>query len=555
MIASQWQLQTVGTAIAVRKDGTAAIATDKSELVLLSRDGKGHDTVTLKGPTVAGTALRVCDLRGEAWLVLRAGLTELVRVQGREQSAFGKGDDEVRDACTQGDFVAIARAESVELWTAAGQRRWRHEGDSFIGVTMVQKAVVGLREDGTCVFLSMMSGSASGDLKLEVPEHASTWKLATLEGSRFAMTLGEWLVIVDVAKEKVFRRTRLRSKAGAIATNERRIVVGLADGWVQAVEALTGEIRASASVHESAVRALAITGEGALSLATDDIRGWQLAALSGSPVAAAPITALASQAATIAVGDRAGKLRIQRGVEELASLRLEGAVAFVHIGADQTVLAASPSLLVRLASPWKVPKPLVLENACSAFCADEGYAFCGTNEGQVDVYDFSIHARLTRYELTEGPISALHRPRGGMLAVGTDALDGRIFLVDLVKSEVAHRIEAHQEAFGVTALASEPRGRVIASGSDDGTIALIDVSKGKVLGRVRVPETPVSLAFDPSGKRIAAALADGSVVLIALDQKGAVTKLETPKAARVAWGDALVVGLEEGRIELVRTTT
>ena len=51
----------------------------------------------------------------------------------------------------------------------------------------------------------------------------------------------------------------------------------------------------------------------------------------------------------------------------------------------------------------------------------------------------------------------------------------------------------------MTCLAADPRGRIVASGADDGSIALIDPVKGKILARLRVRETPISLAFDKRG--------------------------------------------------------
>ena len=108
----------------------------------------------------------------------------------------------------------------------------------------------------------------------------------------------------------------------------------------------------------------------------------------------------------------------------------------------------------------------------------------------------------------------------------------------------------HDEAFAVTCLAYDPRGRIVASGADDGSIALIDPTKGKVLARLRVRETPVSLAFDGDGRRIACVFADGTAGLVKLGPRGAtVEDIAVTGAAHVAWGDDAVFGFADGRVE------
>ncbi len=500
----------------------------------------------------APIAMQAAGAKG--WLIAYSNRDHVLRVAGSEKSVVGKHASPVAAMRVAGEQVAIARFDGVDLWTLAGQRRWQHEGGPFVAVTVVGKTVVGLEADGELAFLSMMNGSLTGRLKLEVTEAAHTWHLAAIEGSRFALALGEWLVIVDAAKEKVFRRTRMRARVSALAASDRRVVVGLEDGWVQMVDPLTGEARGALEVHRTPVRSVALTKGVFFTSSENEVSAWDEALLSGAPVAASPVTALAARGALAAVGAKSGRLRIQKGVEEVGSMRLDGSVAFVHVAKDESVVAVSSSLVVRLQKPWKAPRPLVLDAPCTAFAADDSYAFSGNEHGVVDVFQLDGGKKVTSYELSDATISALVRTRGVHLVVGTDALDGRIFVVDVAEAQIVHRIEAHQDAFGVTSLATEPRGRVVASGSDDGTIALIDVAKGKVLARLTVREAPVSLAFDPTGKRLVAALVDGSVTLIALDQRGAMSVVKAPPTARVAWGEGpnqVLCGLTDGRVELV----
>jgi hypothetical protein len=137
-----------------------------------------------------------------------------------------------------------------------------------------------------------------------------------------------------------------------------------------------------------------------------------------------------------------------------------------------------------------------------------------------------------------------------MLVVGTGALDGRVLIVDVADAKVVHRVSPHEEAFGVTSLAADARGRIVASGGDDGSVALLDPLKGRVLARIRVNETPASMAFEPSGRRLACVFADGTAAIVTFAAKGAtVSDLGVRGATHVAWGDGLVFGFKDGHAE------
>ena len=139
---------------------------------------------------------------------------------------------------------------------------------------------------------------------------------------------------------------------------------------------------------------------------------------------------------------------------------------------------------------------------------------------------------------------------GALLVVGTGALDGRVLFVDVAEAKVVHRLSPHQEAFGVTCLACDPRGRIVASGGDDGTVVLLDPAKGRILARLRVPETPVDLAFEASGRKLACAFADGTAAIIALNAKGAsIDDVSVQNVACVTWGGASpAFGLGDGAV-------
>jgi WD40 repeat protein len=208
-------------------------------------------------------------------------------------------------------------------------------------------------------------------------------------------------------------------------------------------------------------------------------------------------------------------------------------------------------VLLRAPKPWGLPKPLALRSTASAFAADDLYAFAGTLNGSVDVYDLESGRPVTTYALSQDDrITALARLPGALLAVGTGALDGRVMFVDVAEAKIVHRLEPHQEAFGVTSLACDARGRIVASGGDDGIVALLDPAKGRVLARLRMPETPIALAFEQSGRRLACAFADGAAAIITLAATGAaVDDVSVKNVAKVAWGaQAPVFGLNDGAV-------
>jgi WD40 repeat protein len=554
-----WEITTESSPhfLTTQVDGHIAVLSRDGRISVVSAAGQAITALVLPRSKSEASAFpfAVQDAGVRGIIALYKEERQLLQLQGSERSVIAKGDSEILAFYVSGEFLAVGRNDRAELWTLQGKQRWTFDEGPVVAVTVVGKTVVALKADGEMVMLQVMSGAVAGRMKLEVPERASTWHLAPIEGSRFALVLGDWLVIIDAAKEKVFRRTRLRAKATALATSERRIVIGLEDGWLQAIDPLTGEIRGAVEAHAGSVVSLAIAKTSVVSVAEGSaLRGWDVSLASTSLVPASPVSALAGHASLIAVGTHNGRIRIQKGVEELGTLRTDGSVNFVHVTRQDVVIAVSTSLVVRAESPWRtVNHPIVLDVPCTAFAADDTYMFCGTQTGSVDVVELQSGKKLTSYELTDASISALARARNVYLVVGTDSLDGRIFVIDVAEATVVHRIEAHQEAFGVTSLAIEPRGKVAASGSDDGTIALIDLAKGKVLARLRVPEAPVSLAFDNTGKRLAAVLYDGSVVIFALDKRAAMQAVTVPPAKRITWSEgaqSFAIGLEAGRLQM-----
>src|SRR5690606_18873131 len=128
-------------------------------------------------------------------------------------------------------------------------------------------------------------------------------RLATIDASRVALALGDWVVLVDVATRKVQKRVRVRAKVCAMAADAEWVVAGLEDGWVQAVRVDAGEARGAFEAHSEALCAVAL-GKGALFTSAEDglVRAWDRSKLAASSRPTSPVTAIASRADLVAVG-------------------------------------------------------------------------------------------------------------------------------------------------------------------------------------------------------------------------------------------------------------
>jgi hypothetical protein len=374
----------------------------------------------------------------------------------------------------------------------------------------LKKGAASIEEDGALRFTNRQ-GEEEGTLRLASVDPPDTWLLVKFGFSQLVLAMGDWLVWIDGDARKVVRRVRARAKIVGLAVEGDKLVARIEDGLTQAFNVQTGEAKV-----------------------------------------AAPITALSARGELVIAGDKSGRVRILKGDADAGALAAGEAVIGVYLTKREMVVAATARVLVRAPKPWSAPRPVALRGAASAFAADDLYAFAGTMTGGVDVYDLENGKAVTSYALTEDDrVTALARLPGALLAVGTGALDGRVLLVDVAEAKVVHRLSPHQEAFGVTCLACDPRGRLVASGGDDGIVALLDPAKGRILAKLRVRETPVGLAFEQTGRKLACAFADGTAATITLTAKGAtVDDIAIKNVAHVAWGGAAgpAFGLNDGAV-------
>ncbi len=510
-------------------------------------DGAGARTIEIPFSRDAYRAVRAVD----TWLVGVARESCLDRLGKGKPSTFADGEGLIGSFAANADAIAVARPNRIELWSYAGKRKWSTPGGPWLSCVLCGMQVVALSSEGALSFFASKNGEALGTLHLASTDAAETFRLATIDPTRVVLALGEWVVLVDATTRKVIKRVRVRAKVTSLAADAKWIVAGLADGGLQAIEIEVGEPRGAFHAHEGSISGIAL---GKTLVFTADaaglVRAWDRAGLAASARAASPVSAIASRGNLVAVGDSAGRVRILRGESEVGGVSLGEAVSAVHLTGDDGVIAATSRLVVHVPRPWTKPRPVVLEAPATAFAADDAYVFAGSESGKVDVYDLDDSSHVTTYALSEDAITALVRLPGSLLVVGTGALDGRVFVVDVSRAKVVHRLEIHEEAFGVTSLAADPRGRIVASGSDDGSVALIDPAKGKMLARLRVRETPASLAFDASGRRLGCTFTDATAALFTLGPgKAAMEDVGLRGASFVAWGGEAVFGLSDGRIE------
>jgi Anaphase-promoting complex subunit 4 WD40 domain len=519
-------------------------------------DAEGKRTTESPLPRGAVQALPFAD----AWLVRVPGATHLAPSNAKlvkgKPALFADGGAEITAFAVAVDGVAVARSDSLELWTHAGKLRWTVSG-AWVAAAIVPGHVVALAEDGSLAFTAMRDGATIGTLHLASTEPATEWRLAVIDAARVVLALGDWLVWIDIATRKTIRRVRARDKVTALGADAEWVVCATDTGWLQAYSAATGEAGGAFETEQGALTSLALGKKTVFTGGQKPaVRAFSRSRLDLAKRAPLPVTALAARGDLIAVGDRGGNVRVLRGGIEVATRPLGEALTAVHLARGDLLVAATARVILCLARPWDSPCPLALRAPATAFAADEDYAFAGTDIGSVDVYDLATATHVTTYALSDGDVTALARLPGKYLVVGTGALDGRVFVVDVTEAKVVHRLEPHDEAFAVTCLAYEPRGRMVASGADDGSIALIDPAKGKVLARLRVRETPVSLAFDGAGRRLACVFADGTAGLVKLGPRGATMEdIALTGAAQVAWGDDAVFGFLDGRVERLAGTS
>lgn len=498
----------------------------------------------------SATALGVARIDGVWWTA--SGEASLARVGKGRPLRFAEDQGAVRTVFASEEAVVVVREGGVELWSHGGKRKWSAAIADARAVAFAGTTLAVLDGEGVLRFLSLAKGEAKADLRLASTEPVASFRLARVSPTHVVLALGDWLVLVDAQSAKVEKRIRVEAKVTALAADAEFVAAGLEDGAVQIVQISSGEQRLRLAAHPRPISGVVLARNALYTSAVEGaVRSWPRRGFEAGGRARAPITAMASRGTLVAAGDRSGRVRILDAGKELATVPLGTAVTAIHVTREDAVVCVTAKIVVRIDKPWRSPMPIALRAPGTAFASDDVYAFVGTEHGNVDVYDLGKGEHVTSYELSEAPITAIARLPNEGLVVGTASIDGRVFVVDVSASKVLHRIDAHDDAFGVTCLSTDARGRIVASGSDDGSVALLDPAKGRVLARLRVKETPQAIAFESTGRRFGCAFADGTAALVTLGKPAVVEDLGLEGASHVAWGHGPVFGLKDGRVEPV----
>jgi len=98
-------------------------------------------------------------------------------------------------------------------------------------------------------------------------------------------------------------------------------------------------------------------------------------------------------------------------------------------------------------------------------------------------------------------------PNGRTIVSGAAYTDNIVRTWDAFTGQIKGRWRGHKD--GIEAIAYTPDGKVVASGSQDGTVRLWDAATGQQIGAPLGNDAPVAQArFSPDGARVVAATGD-----------------------------------------------
>jgi WD40 repeat protein len=115
-------------------------------------------------------------------------------------------------------------------------------------------------------------------------------------------------------------------------------------------------------------------------------------------------------------------------------------------------------------------------------------------------------------------LSVAFSPDGKLLASGGGGFDQSIILWDVEKqTAVGEPLTGHHK--NVNEIAFHPGGKLLASGSEDGTIILWDIESRAIAGEplTNGGSSVRSISFSPDGKLLASSSYDGTLVLWEID--------------------------------------
>ncbi|MFF3663445.1 toll/interleukin-1 receptor domain-containing protein [Streptomyces olivochromogenes] len=191
-----------------------------------------------------------------------------------------------------------------------------------------------------------------------------------------------------------------------------------------------------------------------------------------------------------------------------------------------------------------------------ALSRDGRTLYSAADDGSVNTWDTSTGHRRAHWSLGTMTTAITFGDHGRLLATAPYGDHYR-----LVVRTVADRktlLDVPAGPYNVRNLAFSADGSLLAAGTEGGTVVLVDVAKGRVLGTLRGHQDYVQgLAFSPDGKLLATASDDATLALWDVSARRRLTDWipgHVGKALSAAFspdGSLLAVGGERGRVLLV----
>ncbi len=190
---------------------------------------------------------------------------------------------------------------------------------------------------------------------------------------------------------------------------------------------------------------------------------------------------------------------------------LDGAASAIAFSPDGAEIASSPGNDQDKIQLWDVATGTLLRAFCSGH---DSIAFSPDGSKIVSpavgcVYECS--AGLGKFENlyeSEGAVSVALSPDGKTLAIG-HLDDSTVGIWNVASRQLVRRLEGHTES--VPALAFDPSGKALASGSTSGIVRLWNIASGSQQRALEGETAVTSLAFTHDGDRLVAAHIDGAI--------------------------------------------
>ncbi len=202
-----------------------------------------------------------------------------------------------------------------------------------------------------------------------------------------------------------------------------------------------------------------------------------------------------------------------------------GMPTYVPSATSSATLTASPTA-TSTATPTLAPPPIVLENAAQiaplgaldaggmvnalALSPDGAYLAAAVEGGIVQVWDAaSGNLLMTLDDVGSMPYGMAFSPGGSVLAVGAgDVQGGSVTAWSIPSGDLLYRMP-----FGaaVASVHFRPDGAMLAAGSRDGTLALLDVRSGMPETILNVGSAVWALAYTPDGAMLVTGSEEGRI--------------------------------------------